>query len=115
MLRSRGLRSGGLAHITGGGLAANLPRAVGDDLGVRVHLRSWTQPSIFETIGRLAGVGGAELRSTFNCGIGFAVVLEEAAVEPAVALLAEHGIEAWRIGEVRTLDDLYGERYAEVA
>jgi phosphoribosylformylglycinamidine cyclo-ligase len=115
MLRAQGLRSGGLAHITGGGLAANLPRAVGDDLGVRVHLRSWTQPPIFETLGRLAGVGGAELRATFNCGIGFAVVLEEAAVKPAIALLAEHGIDAWRIGEVRTLDDLRGERYAEVA
>ena len=115
MLRAAGLRSGGLAHITGGGLAANLPRAVGDDLGVRVAIRSWVQPGIFERIGRLAGIGGAEMRATFNCGIGFAVVLEEAAVEPAIELLAEHGIEARRIGEVRALDELGGERYVEVA
>ena len=58
-------------------------------------------PPIFETIGRLAGIGGAELRQTFNCGIGFAVVLEEAAVDAAINLLAEHGIDAWHIGEVR--------------
>ena len=70
MLRAQGLRSGGLAHITGGGLAANLPRAVGDDLGVRVEVRSWPEPNIFATIARLAGVGGAEMRATFNCGIG---------------------------------------------
>jgi phosphoribosylformylglycinamidine cyclo-ligase len=114
MLRSDGLRSGGLAHITGGGLAANLPRAVGDDLGVRFETRAWPQPPIFDTIGRLAGIAGAEMRATFNCGIGFAVVLEEAAVEPSVELLASHGIEARRIGEVRTAEEL-GARYVEVA
>ena len=113
MLRPRELRVGGLAHITGGGLRGNLPRAVGRDLGVRVQLRSWSPPPIFETIGRLAGIGGAELRETFNCGIGFAVVLEESAVDSTIHLLGEHGIEAWHIGDVRTLDDL-GDRYVEV-
>lgn len=113
-LRAQGLRSGGLAHITGGGLAANLPRAVGDDLGVRVQLRSWAEPHIFETIARLAGVGGAEMRATFNCGIGFAVVLEDAAVQQAVEVMAAHGIDAWQIGEVRPVDELGGARYVEV-
>ena len=114
MLRTAGLRSGGLAHITGGGLAANLPRAVGDDLGVRFESRAWPQPAVFDTIGRLAGIGGPEMRATFNCGIGFAVVLEEDAVQPAIELLAEHGIESRRIGEVRTADEL-GSRYVEAA
>lgn len=113
MLRTQGLRSGGLAHITGGGLAANLPRAVGDDLGVRVQVRSWDQPEVFDTIGRLAGIGGVDMRATFNCGIGFAVVLEESAVQPAIDLLAAHGIQAQRIGDVRTLDELGGRRYIE--
>jgi phosphoribosylformylglycinamidine cyclo-ligase len=112
MLRAQGLRSGGLAHITGGGLPGNLPRAVGDDLGVRIRLQSWTQPAIFDSIGRLAGIGGAELRATFNCGIGFAVVLEEAAVDSATELLAEHGIEARVIGDVRLADEI-GARYVE--
>lgn len=114
MLRPRELRVGGLAHITGGGLRGNLPRAVGSDLGVRVQLRSWSVPPIFETVGRLAGIGGAELRETFNCGIGFAAVLEEAAVDSAINLLAQHGIESWRIGEVRRVNEL-GDRYVEVA
>jgi phosphoribosylformylglycinamidine cyclo-ligase len=114
MLRTAGLRSGGLAHITGGGLAANLPRAVGDDLGVRVEVSSWVQPQIFDTIGRLAGMGAAEMRATFNCGVGFAVVLEEAAVQPAIDLLASHEVEARLIGDVRSADEL-GARYVEVA
>ena len=74
MLRTAGLRSGGLAHITGGGLAANLPRAVGDDLGVRVELASWPQPALFATIGRLArhrrcrDAGDVQLRHRFRGG-----------------------------------------------
>jgi phosphoribosylformylglycinamidine cyclo-ligase len=92
-----------------------LPRAVADDLGVRVRTGSWTQPAIFETIARLAGIAGAELRQTFNCGIGFAVVLEEDAVDDATTLLAAHSIDAWRIGEVRPIDELGGQRYDEVA
>ena len=115
MLRPRELQFGGFAHITGGGLRGNLPRAVGNDLGVRIRLGSWTTPPIFETIGRLAGIGGPELRQTFNCGIGFAVVMEDAAVDSAINLLAEHGIDAWRIGDVYSLDDLGNDRYEEVA
>jgi phosphoribosylformylglycinamidine cyclo-ligase len=113
MLRSQGMRVGGLAHITGGGLAGNLPRAVGDDLGVEINLQSWTQPHLFEVIGRLAGIRGEELRATFNCGIGFAAVLDEAAVDPAIFLLAQHGVDARRIGAVRAVDDLGGRHYVE--
>ena len=86
---------------------------MGDDLGVRVRVSSWSQPDIFDAIGRLAGIGGAEMRATFNCGIGFAVVLEEAAVKPAIDLLAAHEIEAWQIGDVRSLDEPGSKRYVE--
>jgi phosphoribosylformylglycinamidine cyclo-ligase len=113
MLRTQGLRSGGLAHITGGGLPTNLPRAVGDDLGVRVQTASWTQPPIFDAIARIAGIGAVEMRATFNCGVGFAIVVEEAAVQPSIELLASHQIDAWRMGDVRTVDDLGGKRYVE--
>ena len=69
--------------------------------------RSWPQPPIFDTIGRLAGIGGAEMRATFNCGIGFAVVLEEAAVQPSIELLgvARHRGAAHRRGP-RAADEL---------
>ncbi len=54
------------------------------------------------------------MRATFNCGIGFAVVLEEAAVQSSIELLGSHGIEARLIGEVRSVEEL-GARYVEVA
>jgi phosphoribosylformylglycinamidine cyclo-ligase len=112
-LRRDGLRLGGLAHITGGGLAGNLPRAVHAGLGVRVNPGSWPVPSIFSRVSAAGGIGDAEMRATFNCGIGFAAVVEPAATDVAIGSLAEHGIEAWVIGDVRPVSELNGARYVE--
>ncbi|CAN5709256.1 phosphoribosylformylglycinamidine cyclo-ligase [soil metagenome] len=111
-LRTSGLRLGGLAHVTGGGLAGNLPRGVTATLGVRLDPSAWPQPELFTRIGRLAGIGAVELRATLNCGIGFAAVVEPAAVEPSIALLAGHGIAAWPIGTIAPAAEL-GARYVE--
>jgi phosphoribosylformylglycinamidine cyclo-ligase len=111
-LGRRGLRLGGLAHITGGGLPGNLPRGVGPELGVRLQLDSWPVPPIFGLIGQVGNVAPADMRATFNCGIGFAAIVEPAAAEATVDLLRSNGIEAWPIGEVRPAAELGG-RYAE--
>jgi phosphoribosylformylglycinamidine cyclo-ligase len=112
-VRDEGLRVGGLAHVTGGGLARNLPRAVGADLGVMVNPSHWPQPEIFSRVAVLAGIDGTEMRATFNCGIGFAAVLEPAAVDLAIATLSSSGIDAWVIGEVRSSGELGGRRFIE--
>jgi phosphoribosylformylglycinamidine cyclo-ligase len=103
----------GLAHITGGGLARNLPRAVGQSLGIRLDPSSWRQPAIFDAVARAAGMSGEEMRATFNCGIGFAAIVDRGAAAAAIATLARHDIEAWQIGEVRLVDELGGSRYVE--
>jgi phosphoribosylformylglycinamidine cyclo-ligase len=103
----------GMAHITGGGLARNLPRAVGPELGVRVDPSTWPQPAIFDVVARAAGMDAAEMRATFNCGIGFALIVERDTAGSVSALLEGRGVESWRIGEVRPLDELGGSRYVE--
>jgi phosphoribosylformylglycinamidine cyclo-ligase len=103
----------GLAHITGGGLARNLPRAVSSSVGVRVDPAAWRQPQIFDDVARAAGLNGAEMRATFNCGVGFAAIVAPDAADAAIRSLAGRGIEAWRIGEVRPVDELGGSRYVE--
>jgi len=103
----------GMAHITGGGLARNLPRAVGATLGVRVDPSTWRQPAIFDDVARAAGMDATEMRATFNCGIGFSVILERDAAESVMGLLESRGVESWRIGEVRPVDELGGSRYVE--
>ncbi len=104
----------GLAHVTGGGMPANLPRAVPETLGVEVDASAWPQPPIFGRIARAAGIGQVELRATFNAGIGMAAVVPADAVDAALTSIAELGIEAWHIGRVFERDA--GEaRYRESA
>jgi phosphoribosylformylglycinamidine cyclo-ligase len=112
-LRRHRLRVSGLAHITGGGVTRNLSRAIGGDLGVVLRPASWPQPMIFDTVQRAAGMSGAEMRATFNCGIGFAVFLEPAAASIAIETLRDRDLEAWVIGEVRPVKELGGQRYVE--
>jgi phosphoribosylformylglycinamidine cyclo-ligase len=112
-LRKLKLRVGGMAHITGGGLRRNLPRALPQDMGADVDTSMWRQPQIFDTIARASGMSGAEMRATFNCGVGFAVVVEQDGVDFALTTLEDAGVEAWDIGTVRSTSDLDGERYFE--
>jgi phosphoribosylformylglycinamidine cyclo-ligase len=102
-----------MAHITGGGLARNLPRAMGPALGVRVDPSTWRQPAIFDDVARAAAMDAAEMRATFNCGVGFALVVARDSAGAVLGVLEGRGIEAWRIGEVRPADELGGSRYLE--
>jgi len=89
-----------LAHITGGGLPENLPRVLPEGLMATIDRGSWAHPAIFDWLQTEGGIADAELYRTFNCGLGMAVVLPEASVDPALALLAQHGESAWIAGRV---------------
>lgn len=89
----------GMAHITGGGLPGNLPRALGG-LGARLYTGSWEEPAVFGLIRALGGVEEEEMRRVFNLGIGYGVVVPEGESERALAVLGAAGCDARRIGEV---------------
>ncbi len=89
----------GLAHVTGGGLPGNLPRALWG-YGARLEVGSWKEPSVFGLIRRLGGVAEDEMRRVFNLGIGYCVVVPEDEVERGIETLLGSDCEAWRIGEV---------------
>ncbi len=83
------VRAGGvhaLAHVTGGGLTENLPRALPKTLGAEIDLDAWTLPPVFAWLRQTAGIADAEMLKTFNCGIGLIVV---ASPDRAAALAAE--------------------------
>ena len=92
-----------MSHITGGGLAANIDRVLPDGLGAVLDRSTWTLPPVFAVLGEL-GVATAELERTFNVGVGMAVVLPESQVAAALALLADRGVPAWRLGTVTTAE-----------
>jgi len=104
----------GLAHITGGGLPGNAPRALPPGLGARLDVRTWPAASVFALIAELAGITAPEARATLNGGLGMIAVVPADAAEAACAILAARGVAAWRVGEVVPTAALGGARYAEV-
>ncbi len=89
----------GMAHITGGGLVGNLPRALGG-LGADLDPGSWTEPEVFGLIRSLGNVPEVEMRRVFNLGVGFCVVVAPEDAERSLQSLRTSGCEAWRIGTV---------------
>ena len=102
-----------LAHITGGGLPGNVPRALPATLAARLDPSAWPLPSVHRVVGGLAGMDGAELRATLNGGLGMVAVVPRAAVAGTLDLLAERSLPAWVVGEVVPIPSAGGPRYAE--
>jgi len=112
-LEAAGTDLRGVAHITGGGLPGNVPRALPAGLGVLLDPTRWPMPSIMRLFADLGGLADAELRATFNGGLGMIVVVAPSAVDTALGALDADGFTAWLVGEVRPLSTLGGERYRE--
>ncbi len=93
-----GLR--GFAHVTGGGMLDNVPRMFPDELAPRIRLASYERPRLFEVIAKGGPVDEAELRRTFNLGVGLVVAVAPAQADAAIAALTQTGERAWILGEV---------------
>ena len=89
-----------MAHITGGGLTENIIRVIPDGLGLSIDASSWPLPPVFDWLMREGAVPREEMWRTFNCGIGFVLVVPPGAVSAIERDLDGHGLGHWRIGEV---------------
>ncbi len=89
----------GAAHITGGGLVENPPRILRDGLVMRLDDKRWPEPAIF---GRIAesGVERAEMRRTFNLGIGMVLVTAPDQLGVVREACEREGESCHEIGEV---------------
>lgn len=96
------MQTGGVhaaAHITGGGLAANLARSLPDGLGATIETGSWDRPDVF-TLMAERGVPEDEIRKTFNLGVGFCLIVDEGAVDEILQATSPHSPRV--IGNVHT-------------
>ena len=91
------------AHVTGGGLTANLSRVLPDGLVARIDRSTWTPEPIFELIASRGQVAPEEMERTFNLGVGMVAVVPPDAADGAVAMLGKHGEQAWVAGDVTRL------------
>lgn len=89
------------AHVTGGGLAANLARVLPAGVVAEVDRGTIAPPPVFRVMGELAGSGFTDLEGAFNLGVGMVAVVPPAAVSRVVERSREAGIPAWQLGEVR--------------
>ena len=105
----------GAAHITGGGLPGNVPRALPDAFVARLDPRRWRMPSVMRLFGALGGLDDEELRATFNGGLGMVLVMPPAAIPAAITATSAHGVAATIVGEVVEAASDDGPRYLEGA
>jgi len=89
----------GIAHITGGGFTDNIPRVFPEGLGAVIYKDSWLVPPVFRWIQEAGRIEDAEMRRTFNMGIGMVLVVSQ---EAALGILgdAPGAYTAYRIGEI---------------
>lgn len=90
----------GVAHITGGGLPANVLRILPDGCVADIRKGTWEMPPIFPFLQEKGDVEAAEMYRVFNMGIGMVVVLAPGAVDAALASLNASGESTYLIGEV---------------
>jgi len=91
-----------MSHITGGGIAANLSRILPDYVTLDVERSTWRPQDMFQV---LAGWGGYDLKSlesTWNLGLGFAVVVRGSAAEAISAQLNAAGVKTWQLGIIES-------------
>ncbi|MEQ1717022.1 MAG: phosphoribosylformylglycinamidine cyclo-ligase [Hyphomicrobium sp.] len=89
-----------LSHITGGGLAENLPRVMPMSVAARIDLTSWTPTAVFGWLAKAGRLNDAEMIRTFNCGIGMVIVAEKARAGEVLAALNAAGEAPVVIGDV---------------
>lgn len=89
-----------MAHITGGGLTENLPRVLPDDLSAEINLTSWEFAPVFKWLQQKGNIEQTEMLRTFNCGVGFVVVVPADIADKAIDILSEQGETAWKLGQI---------------
>ena len=90
----------GLAHITGGGIESNSSRILPDGLSLKIDWNSWTPNAVFNLIQRIGNVPLADMRHTFNMGIGFTIICRKDNSDNVLNILEEMNETPVIIGEI---------------
>jgi phosphoribosylformylglycinamidine cyclo-ligase len=90
----------GMAHITGGGIPDNLPRALPPGRGYRIDYGSWTVPPVFRWLQAAGEVAENEMFRAFNMGVGLVLVCSPAHADALLAGLRAGNESPWILGHV---------------
>jgi phosphoribosylformylglycinamidine cyclo-ligase len=90
----------GMAHITGGGLKENIIRVVPEGLGIALDSSTWKLPPLFDWLQREGNVARDEMLRTFNCGVGYTLIVQRDQAGMTLDALEALGLTAWTIGAI---------------
>jgi phosphoribosylformylglycinamidine cyclo-ligase len=88
------------AHVTGGGLAANLSRVLAPDTDAILDRASWQPAPVFGLLAERGQVAAAEMERVFNMGVGMVAIVAADDADRALRMLAERQLPAWVIGGI---------------
>ncbi len=97
-IRTGGIK--GLAHITGGGITENLPRALPEGLDAEIDLAAWTPPAVYSWLAQSGAIAPEEMLRTFNCGLGLIAIADAANAGHVLDAFGTVGERAMRIGKL---------------
>jgi len=80
----------GIAHITGGGLIGNVPRILPAHLGAEIKYKNLPHPNIFNWFKNIAAMNDNDMFTTFNCGIGLVLIIDEKDQDTFVNLIEKN-------------------------
>jgi phosphoribosylformylglycinamidine cyclo-ligase len=89
-----------VAHITGGGLAGNLSRALPAGVGAVIDRGSWEVPRIFAEVQAAGEIDDDEMQRVFNLGVGMVIAVASSGASAALEVLENAGRPGVRIGEL---------------
>jgi phosphoribosylformylglycinamidine cyclo-ligase len=90
-----------MAHITGGGLAANVARVIPIGLQANIERSTWSLPAVFRVLSKVGNLDQLEMERTLNAGVGMVALVGPAGADRALALLAKRGQVAFIAGQIR--------------
>jgi phosphoribosylformylglycinamidine cyclo-ligase len=91
----------GMAHITGGGLIANIERILPVNCRAVIDTSTWERPAVISWFESLGSVERSEMFRTFNMGIGFVLIVAPRQARAVSERLVSHSIPHWTIGAIQ--------------
>ena len=94
----------GMVHITGGGFKENIVRILPNNVNAEINLDSWKQPEVFDWIQEEGNVDKEEMLKTFNCGIGYILIVDKENTTDVIKVINNLGHQAFPIGDISAGD-----------
>jgi phosphoribosylformylglycinamidine cyclo-ligase len=90
----------GMVHVTGGGFTENIPRVLPDNCAVDMDCAVWELPPMFKWLAEHGKLTADDLADTFNCGIGFILIVAADKADALTASLKARGEMVYTLGKV---------------